>query len=188
MKVRRGLKKSTGQIFTLFPLANLWLARKRLLPLVDEVRPGYGKCAPPIPPRATVETRLFCIVFMTTRLQLTGCSENPYDLDINSNYRTNTEKPFLLIFDGHPIHNATIIKAAVVAQDGNWNLARQRAPSKGGMNTQAFLTLLCHFPKRPAQMYFFFCRGECHYASTRYFLKKLANSLCIIGKCKVKPC
>ena len=39
-KVRyRGLKKNTGQIVTLFALANLWLARKRLLPLVGEVRP-----------------------------------------------------------------------------------------------------------------------------------------------------
>jgi IS5 family transposase len=40
VKVRyRGLKKNTGQIVTLFALANLWLARKRLLPLVGEVRP-----------------------------------------------------------------------------------------------------------------------------------------------------
>ena len=39
-KVRyRGLRKNTGQIVTLFALANLWLARKRLLPLVGEVRP-----------------------------------------------------------------------------------------------------------------------------------------------------
>ncbi len=39
-KVRyRGLKKNTGQIVTLFALANLRLARKRLLPLVGEVRP-----------------------------------------------------------------------------------------------------------------------------------------------------
>ena len=38
-KVRyRGLKKNTGQIVTLFALADLWLARKRLLPLVGEVR------------------------------------------------------------------------------------------------------------------------------------------------------
>lgn len=40
VKVRyRGLVKNTGQIVTLFALANLWLARKRLLPLLDEVRP-----------------------------------------------------------------------------------------------------------------------------------------------------
>ena len=39
-KVRyRGLTKNTAQIVTLFALANLWLARKRLLPLVGEVRP-----------------------------------------------------------------------------------------------------------------------------------------------------
>lgn len=35
----RGLAKNTGQIVTLFALANLWLARKRLLPLLGEVRP-----------------------------------------------------------------------------------------------------------------------------------------------------
>ena len=40
VKVRyRGLKKNTGQIVTLFALANLWLARRRLLPLLGEVRP-----------------------------------------------------------------------------------------------------------------------------------------------------
>ena len=40
VKVRyRGLAKNTGQIVTLFALANLWLARKRLLPLLSEVRP-----------------------------------------------------------------------------------------------------------------------------------------------------
>ncbi|MCL2345144.1 MAG: transposase [Desulfobulbus sp.] len=40
VKVRyRGLAKNTGQIVTLFALANLWLARKRLLPLAGEVRP-----------------------------------------------------------------------------------------------------------------------------------------------------
>lgn len=39
-KVRyRGLKKNTGQIVTLFALANLWLARRRLQPLLAEVRP-----------------------------------------------------------------------------------------------------------------------------------------------------
>jgi len=39
-KVRyRGLTKNTGQIVTLFALTNLWLARKRLLPLMGEVRP-----------------------------------------------------------------------------------------------------------------------------------------------------
>ena len=39
-KVRyRGLAKNTGQIVTLFALANLWLARKRLLPLLGELRP-----------------------------------------------------------------------------------------------------------------------------------------------------
>lgn len=38
VKVRyRGLTKNTGQIATLFALVNLWLARKRLLPLVGEV-------------------------------------------------------------------------------------------------------------------------------------------------------
>lgn len=35
----RGLAKNTGQIVTLFALTNLWLARRRLLPLVGEVRP-----------------------------------------------------------------------------------------------------------------------------------------------------
>lgn len=35
----RGLAKNTAQIVTLFALANLWLARKRLLPLLGEVRP-----------------------------------------------------------------------------------------------------------------------------------------------------
>lgn len=45
VKVRyRGLAKNTGQIVTLFALANLWLARKRLLPLLGEVRPRNGKC------------------------------------------------------------------------------------------------------------------------------------------------
>ncbi len=40
VKVRyRGLAKNTGQIVTLFALANLWMARKRLLPLLGEVRP-----------------------------------------------------------------------------------------------------------------------------------------------------
>ena len=40
VKVRyRGLAKNTGQIVTLFALANLWLARRRLLPLAGEVRP-----------------------------------------------------------------------------------------------------------------------------------------------------
>ena len=40
VKVRyRGLAKNTGQIVTLFALTNLWLARKRLLPLMGEVRP-----------------------------------------------------------------------------------------------------------------------------------------------------
>lgn len=39
-KVRyRGLTKNTGQIVMLFALANLWLARRRLLPLMGEVRP-----------------------------------------------------------------------------------------------------------------------------------------------------
>ena len=39
VKVRyRGLTKNTGQIVTLFALANFWLARKRLLPLMGEVR------------------------------------------------------------------------------------------------------------------------------------------------------
>jgi len=35
----RGLTKNTGRIATLFALAKLWLARKRLLPLVGEVCP-----------------------------------------------------------------------------------------------------------------------------------------------------
>ena len=35
----RGLAKNTGQNMTLAALANLWLARKRLLPLLVEVRP-----------------------------------------------------------------------------------------------------------------------------------------------------
>jgi len=40
VKVRyRGLAKNAKQIETLFALANLWLARKRLLPLLGEVRP-----------------------------------------------------------------------------------------------------------------------------------------------------
>jgi IS5 family transposase len=39
VKVRyRGLAKNTGQIVTLFALANLWMARKRLLPLLGELR------------------------------------------------------------------------------------------------------------------------------------------------------
>ena len=38
-KVRyRGLAKNSGQIVTLFALTNLWLVRKRLLPLMGEVR------------------------------------------------------------------------------------------------------------------------------------------------------
>lgn len=40
VKVRYlGLAKNTGQILTLFALANLWMARKQKLPLVGEVRP-----------------------------------------------------------------------------------------------------------------------------------------------------
>ena len=40
VKVRyRGLAKNTGQLVTLFALANLWLARRRWLPLAGEVRP-----------------------------------------------------------------------------------------------------------------------------------------------------
>ena len=40
VKVRyRGLEKNTGQIVRLFALTNLWLARKRLLPLLGEVPP-----------------------------------------------------------------------------------------------------------------------------------------------------
>jgi IS5 family transposase len=40
VKVRyRGLAKNSGQIVTLFALANLWLARKRLLLLLGGVRP-----------------------------------------------------------------------------------------------------------------------------------------------------
>ncbi len=40
VKVRyRGLAKNTRQIVTLFALANLWQARKRLLLLLGEVRP-----------------------------------------------------------------------------------------------------------------------------------------------------
>jgi hypothetical protein len=34
------LVKNTGQIVTLFALANLWMERKRLLPLLGEVRPS----------------------------------------------------------------------------------------------------------------------------------------------------
>ena len=45
VKVRyRGLAKNAGQIVTLFALTNLWLARKRLLPLVGEVCPFSMKC------------------------------------------------------------------------------------------------------------------------------------------------
>jgi IS5 family transposase len=40
IKVRyRRLKKNTGQFVTLFAIANLWLARGRLLPSMAEVRP-----------------------------------------------------------------------------------------------------------------------------------------------------
>jgi IS5 family transposase len=40
LKVRyRGLKKNTGQLVMLYALANLWLARRRLLVLMGEVRP-----------------------------------------------------------------------------------------------------------------------------------------------------
>lgn len=40
VKVRyRDLAKNTGHIVTLFALTNLWLARRRLLPLLGEVRP-----------------------------------------------------------------------------------------------------------------------------------------------------
>lgn len=40
VKIRyRGLAKNSGQIVRLFAPTNLWLARKRLLPLVGEVRP-----------------------------------------------------------------------------------------------------------------------------------------------------
>jgi transposase, IS5 family len=40
MKVRfKGLAKNTGQILTLFALANLWLVRKKLLKLTGELRP-----------------------------------------------------------------------------------------------------------------------------------------------------
>ena len=40
VKVRyRGLAKNTGQIVTLFALANLWMTRKHMLPLLGEVRP-----------------------------------------------------------------------------------------------------------------------------------------------------
>ena len=40
LKVRyRGLRKNAGQIATLFALAKLWLARKRLLSLLGEARP-----------------------------------------------------------------------------------------------------------------------------------------------------
>jgi transposase, IS5 family len=39
-KVRyRGFKKNTGQIVALFALSNLWMARHRLMPTTDEVRP-----------------------------------------------------------------------------------------------------------------------------------------------------
>jgi IS5 family transposase len=35
----RGLAKNIGKIVMLFALVNLWLSRKRLLPLLDEMRP-----------------------------------------------------------------------------------------------------------------------------------------------------
>ena len=39
VKVRyRGLKKNTAQLFTLFALSNLWMARKKLLVLDEQIR------------------------------------------------------------------------------------------------------------------------------------------------------
>ena len=47
VKVRyRGLAKNTGQIVTLFALANLWLTRKRLA-LMGEVRTKTGNTGLP---------------------------------------------------------------------------------------------------------------------------------------------
>ncbi len=43
MKVRfKGLAKNTAHVVTLFALANLWLARKRLLAMAGKVRPATG--------------------------------------------------------------------------------------------------------------------------------------------------
>ena len=39
VKVRyRGLKKNTSQLFTLFALSNLWMARKKLPALDEQIR------------------------------------------------------------------------------------------------------------------------------------------------------
>jgi IS5 family transposase len=40
VKVRfRGLAKNTAHVVTLFALANLWMARKKLMTMMGEVRP-----------------------------------------------------------------------------------------------------------------------------------------------------
>lgn len=43
VKVRfKGLAKNTGQILTLFAMANLWLVRKKLLALTGGLRPQFA--------------------------------------------------------------------------------------------------------------------------------------------------
>lgn len=43
VKVRfKGLAKNTAQVLTLFALANLWMARKQLLPTTGSLRPQFG--------------------------------------------------------------------------------------------------------------------------------------------------
>ena len=43
VKVRfKGLAKNTSQVITLFALANLYLARKHLLPQTGKLRPQFG--------------------------------------------------------------------------------------------------------------------------------------------------
>lgn len=43
VKVRfKGLAKNTAQVLTLFALANLWMARKQLLPTAGSLRPQFG--------------------------------------------------------------------------------------------------------------------------------------------------
>src|SRR5574343_304233 len=78
VKVRyRGLAKNTGQIVTLFALANLWLARKRLLPLLGKARPGNEKCGE-MPRNFTVNGRKSPVfhLFMMAHTKTLGCSEN----------------------------------------------------------------------------------------------------------------
>jgi IS5 family transposase len=46
VKVRyRGLKKNTAQLTTLFALSNLWMARKKLEVLAEQIRPQMAKAA-----------------------------------------------------------------------------------------------------------------------------------------------